>query len=117
MSIETTIYSTLTGYADLTALIGQRVYPSPAGEDATLPLIVYEIIADMPIMNLEGRDSMSNVRIQFSSWARTYGETKAINTQLVNALDTINTCDYTISDNYDSTSKLYRVMTTVSIWQ
>lgn len=41
MTIESTLYDRVTGYAGVSALIGTRMYPGIVPKDGTLPCIVY----------------------------------------------------------------------------
>jgi len=116
MSIETTIYSTLTGYSGLSALIGTRVFPAPAPISAILPLVTYQVINSSPVMNLGGRETTANTVMQFDCWAQTYSSAKAVNVQLMNALDALNIGQYSSADDFDTDVKLYRIFTNVSIW-
>lgn len=57
MSIEAVIYSRLSGFAGLAALVGNRIYPIVVPQDAPLPAVVYRRSDTIPREPLISRDT------------------------------------------------------------
>lgn len=74
-SIEASLYSTLTTYAGLTALISTRVYAEEMPQGATLPCIVYRRISTPRVQAFGSAQTIvsSRPRFQFTCWAPAQG--------------------------------------------
>lgn len=80
MSVETNVYSTLTGDAGVSALVGTRVYPNQLPPDVTLPAIAYRFIDSVYYGGL-----CEAVRIQLDIYGATYASMKGVR-------DAVQTC-------------------------
>lgn len=72
MTVEADIFSRLSGYTTLAALIGTRVYPSLLPQNATYPAVSYRRVSSErpPVM---GDDTgIVRARFQFDVWATSY---------------------------------------------
>ena len=87
MSIETDLYSTLTGDAGVSSLVGTRVYPNPAPEGASKPLISYQLVAGTRISTIPGTGDAIRKRIQINCHANTYSSAKAVAAAVISALE------------------------------
>jgi hypothetical protein len=83
-SFEESLYSTLTGYAGLTALVSTRVYPQVIPQGATMPLLVYTRVSTTREQAFgSGQDIVtSRPRFQFDAWAHSALEAATISEQL-----------------------------------
>lgn len=77
MSAETTLYSTLSGHAGLTAIVGSgsstRIYPDALPEECEYPAVVFSRSATDPLATIHGAATQAFVTMAISAW----GETRA----------------------------------------
>lgn len=86
MSVQNDIYARLSAYADLTALVGSKIYPLTVPQDIELPYVSYFIVSDIPEHCMGQDGDIRTIRLQISCWANTYDEVKAIEVQVKAAL-------------------------------
>ena len=88
MSIESSLFTALTGNAALTALIGTRLYPDAMPQGAVLPCIVYQRISTPRTQGFGSSQPVivSRPRLQFSCWALTASAALAVCAALRTAL-------------------------------
>lgn len=86
MSVESEIYSRLSGYADLTALVGAKIYPLTIPPAIALPALSYFKVSDIPTHAMGSDGDIKTVRVQVSCWAATYNAVKSIEVQVRAAL-------------------------------
>ena len=104
MSIESTLYTRLSTFAGLTALVSTRIYPLIAPQGVTYPAVTYQRISTMPREVAMGSDpGIARARIQVTAWGDTYTSVKAIADQIRLALERYNTTGifdiYIIAEN------------------
>ena len=81
MTFAETLYSYLTGYAGIAALVMARVYPLKLPQNPTLPALTYQRVSDAPEYSHDpGASHMP--RVQVTCWAATYGGVEALTTQV-----------------------------------
>jgi hypothetical protein len=88
-SVESWIYSRLTGFAGLSALVGTRLYPSVLPENPTYPAISYRRI-DAPNVAQTHEATpagLARPRFQFDCWGTTATSAKAVGEQVRLALE------------------------------
>ncbi|HET6495421.1 MAG TPA: DUF3168 domain-containing protein [Thermoleophilia bacterium] len=73
MTIESDLFTALTGYAGLMALIVHRLYPDVRPQGATLPCVVYKRISTPRAQAFGSAQTVvrSRPRFQFDCWATT----------------------------------------------
>lgn len=88
MSIESALFTALTGNAGLSALISTRIYPDAMPQGATLPCIVYQRISTPRTQGFGSTQAViaSRPRFQFSCWATTQASALAVCAALRTAL-------------------------------
>lgn len=86
MSIETALYSYLTSYAGLTALVSDRIYPLVIPEQASLPAIAYQRISTRITYSHDGDSELDRPRFQFACVASTAKAAREVAEQVVAAL-------------------------------
>lgn len=86
MSIETDLYSTLSGAAGVTALVSTRIYANLVPENATNPCIDYALIAGTRLHTLIGQNDMERKLIQISCHGNTHASAKAVAEAVLAAL-------------------------------
>jgi len=87
MSFQSDLYSAITAHAGLTALIGTRLYPNDAAQNATLPYIVYYEFATPREQLMSCDIGISKPRIQYSVYGESYADALAVADALRAALD------------------------------
>lgn len=130
MAAEDVIVTRLKGYADLTALIGQRVYPVRAPQGAALPFVTYQRIGGSPVNGSTAESGTSNITIQVDCIAVSYKTVKQIADAVRGALSKwfsgatspgLNLSLTAERDDYDKPVHadevgVYRVMQDYSVW-
>jgi len=106
MTIETTLFSTLSGAAGVSALVSSRIYPNVAPESVTFPYLVYSVISSERMHTLPGVANMQRKTIQIDCNATTYSGAKALATAVISALegDGYQQSEY---DLYDDTTQVH----------
>lgn len=73
------IYQRLAGHAPLAALVGTRIYPSRAPDEAQMPYLVYLDMAPIDqAEDLDGSGGLDQVRVQVDAWATSAIEAKRV---------------------------------------
>lgn len=80
MRAEKVIYTLLTGSAEVSALVGSKVYPGRIPQNTTMPAIAYELVSGVDIVPISAQAGgvILRSRVQTSVLARTYAEVKTI---------------------------------------
>lgn len=79
--IQTAIFTTLGQFAGLNALVGARIFPDVAAQDAIPPRVVWQEISEVQPADLGGTSetaSLKNCRVQITSWAKDSGRGASI---------------------------------------
>ena len=87
MTLEEGLFAYLTAVPGIAAQAGTRVYPAPAPEDPTYPLIVYQRISTVRVRSMTGPSQLAQARMQINAHAATYATAKTLADELRNALD------------------------------
>jgi hypothetical protein len=127
MTIEEALYSYLSTYAGLVALIGTRIYQVRLPQTPTLPAVTYMRVSAPRLQAFDGT-AKTTARFQLSAWATSYAGAKAVAAQLVAALDSYSgtmggvggvPCDCTVIndvDLVDPETGWYQVATDFEVW-
>ena len=86
MDIEAALASYLMDDPNIKGLIGENLYGLAIPQNKDVPAVVYQRVSTPRTLSLTG-ESASNPRIQFSCYAKNYGQTKQIAIQLHKSLD------------------------------
>lgn len=120
MTIETDLYSRLSTFAGLVALVGTRSYPLLLPQNPTLPAITFQKISNVREQAHSGDSSLQHPRYQFSCWAETYAEAWAVAEQIRLALQGITSAGGGFYENavdlYDPETGWYHVPVDITIW-
>lgn len=76
MVIEEALAAHILADADITALIGDRIYPNVAPQDAELPLLVYQRISSPRVRSQSGPSGLAHPRFQIRAKAASYSEAR-----------------------------------------
>jgi len=85
--MEQHLYTRLTNHAGLKALIDVRAYPVKLPQDVTYPAVVYEIITRTEFPAMGANADHTRKRITVTGFSDSYSGVKALETQIVAALD------------------------------
>lgn len=115
--IEEDIFTALSGFAGLSALVSDRIYPLRLPQGGSLPAIVYTRVSGERVNNLDG-ENIQNPRYQVDCWAENYAGAKAAAAQveLAFAASTLQAVLIADRDDKDDTVKIYRVSMDFSVW-
>ncbi len=80
--IQQAIFSQLTNFAGLSALIAARAYPLMLPQNPTLPAVVYQIISNEREELHGGQTGDARPRFQITCWAATQAAVAAVATQV-----------------------------------
>ncbi len=68
----TRMVAKLKSMADVTALVGTRIFPMRAPQGAVLPFITYQRVSRRPVNWVRGTSTTNFLRIQVNCWATDY---------------------------------------------
>ena len=87
MTVEATLYTRLSTFAGLAALVGTRIYPLILPEGVAYPAVTYQRVATPPRESCMGVDvGLVRPRIQITVWGDTFAAVKAAAEQVRQAL-------------------------------
>lgn len=88
-TFESVFRSVLSSHAGTIALVGSRIYPVVAPEDATKPFVVYTITDNVQLPVLSGNSGTYEARAEVACIASTYAKAHELATQAYAALDAV----------------------------
>ncbi len=86
MTINNAIFSRLTGFAGLSALVSARIYPVNAPQDASMPYVTYQRISNFKIGLLGTDTDISEPRYQIDVYSASYVSCRDVADQVVLAM-------------------------------
>lgn len=69
--MDTGLVQFLLGHPGVAAEVGDRIYPQPLPQNATLPAVTYQDISDVGYMTSTGPACLTRQRYQIDHWAET----------------------------------------------
>lgn len=81
------IYALLQESSDVTDLVGTRVFPALAAQEAEMPFITYELVQITPSDEKDGPSTMDEVRVEVVCYAEKYSVAADLGTKVRTALD------------------------------
>jgi len=87
MSTETDLYATLIADGTVSALVGTKVYPSPAPPGTGRPLVAYSLLSSVPFHTLPGVNNAAHETIQINCHADTNSGAKTLAAAVIGALE------------------------------
>jgi hypothetical protein len=123
--LDAGIFTRLSTYATLLALVPKtKMAAVTIPQGIVTPYVVFQIIDDLPDYSHQGRNGLRHPRVQVSSYASSLGSAKAINAQVMAALETWPATNADVQvvpvDNiielFDSVTALFAVITDFFIW-
>lgn len=125
--IEDALYSIITANADVTAIIGDRIYPDKLPQKPTLPTLVYYNVGGTPQGQHSGAATLEFTRFQIDAYAKTSRSAKLLLDAVRQAvesyrglvggvrIDTISIIEHAVGD-YDDVPDDYRRTTEIGVW-
>lgn len=125
-SLQAAIFAALGQYAGLSALVGARIFPDIAPQDAGTPFVVWQEVSLQTPQDLNGfaiSGGVDNYRIQITSWATTVrGATIArnVNDQVKAAMAAATGVKALLVDSrampYESDTRRHGMQSDFSVW-
>jgi hypothetical protein len=106
----------LLANADVTSLVGERIYPSIAPQSVTYPCILYRQVSRFYKSDTLGRDSMEHARFQIDCYSPTFTQTMEICAAVREAMD-LKACELNYFEDYESETELYRIALDFSVFE
>lgn len=85
--IESAINNLLSDDETVSGLVGTKIYPLLADENALEPYIVFQIISNIREHTFETTIDMVKARVQISCWAKTYYDAITLKNAVISCLD------------------------------
>jgi len=85
--IEQALYTRLTGFAGLSALVASRVYPMRLPQSPTYPAVTYQRVAGERTPAMGADTGVMAAVVQLDAWGATYPSAKAVAKQVRLALE------------------------------
>jgi len=114
MSIETTLYSTLSSNSALTTLVSTRIYPNIAPDNAAVPYLTYQVIVGTAHNLYRGAPASERKVIQIDCIANSYSSAKSISAAVKTALVNVGYLKSERDDYFDQ-QEYHRVMLDFSL--
>lgn len=128
MTIEESVFSALSGDADVGPLVAEgvsperyRIFPAIAKDDAALPYIVYTIIFGEHLATLgpgRRRSALKHARVQLDVVARSYAAARSLADHVYDALDAnMSVGSMEERSLYATDTELHQLSLDFSIWE
>lgn len=121
MSAETFTYSTLSGAAAVTAIVGSganaRIYPDEAAQEAAPPLIVFERGSSDPEYTLDNTLATTRVRMNVTCWAATRIAAEALGDAVAAAMLAATVPTAERDSAFDAETQSYAAILAFDIWE
>lgn len=120
MADESIVYTWLVNGSPsaVSALVGQRVYPTQAPQDVVRPFIVYRLVAAVPQNQLSGTPGIDNRRVQIDCYAESYAAVKEILSAVRDELEWADRCHCKNENpvDFEPDTRLFRASADFSLW-
>lgn len=118
MTVESTLYTTLTNDADVSALVGTRVRANVADENTATPYIVFLIVSERTPVTFNDISQISETRIQIDCWATSPTQARTLADHVVDAVNTnMKLVEvFKPGTQYDHDVKLHRFILDLTVW-
>ncbi len=83
------IFNILSGDADVSALVGTRIFPNVAKNKTQFPFIIYDVNGETPNDDKDGVSSLDVDSVMVSCYSKTYAEASDLARKMRTALDRI----------------------------
>lgn len=115
------IYSQLSSYAGLTALVSARIYRQVMPQNVVYPSVSFHQIGESPIYNLKEESGLTDSRWQLSIWAKLPSTAANVAEQCKLAMAAASTYksirNFQIEQPYDFKEEIYHTTIDFAVWQ
>jgi hypothetical protein len=120
MSIESKIYSALSGSTALVALVGSNIYPEHRMQAEALPAVVFARVSGLRVNSLSGYSNLENISMDVTLYTKTVDTRGSIGSVVISAMTSATGCTVLLNDSpndfYDDEVQVYERNYTFSIW-
>jgi len=120
MSIESKIYSALSGSTALVALVGSNIYPEHRMQAEALPAVVFARVSGLRVNSLSGYSNLENIGMDVTLYTKTIETRGTIGNVVISAMTSATGCTVLLndspSDSYDDEVEVYERNFTFSVW-
>lgn len=107
MSAESDLYTALSGWPGLAAVVGNRIYPDAIPENQALPAVVYVRASTAPTRTIGGLLVCEDIRFSLTAWAKSREAAAAVADQISAALEAAGNPAADRSGGYDEQVGLF----------
>lgn len=86
MTVEADLYTRLSGFAGLSALVGTRIYPQTIPQASAMPAVSYHRVSTVRTSAMGSDVTIARARFQVDVWTQDFDSTKAVARQVQAAL-------------------------------
>ena len=86
-TVEENLYTLFTGSTAIAAVVGTRVYPVMAPQNATYPCLVYTRVSTPRFHTHDGASGMAQPRFQINLWADSFSAARTLADTVRTAVD------------------------------
>lgn len=83
------IYNILSNDADVSALVGTRIFPNVAKNKTQFPFIIYDVDGESPTDDKDGVSTLDTDSAMVSGYSKTYAEASDLALKIRTALDRV----------------------------
>jgi hypothetical protein len=120
MSIESKIYSALSGSTALVAMVGSNIYPEHRMQAEALPAVVFARVSGARVNHLTGYANLENIMMDVTLYTKTIETRGTIGDVVISAMTSYKGCTILLndspSDSYDDEVEVYERNFTFSVW-
>lgn len=120
MSVESKIYSALSGSTVLVALVGSNIYPEHRMQAEALPAVVFARVSGLRVNSLSGYSNLENISMDVTLYTKSVDARGSIGAVLISAMTSATGCTVLLNDSpsdfYDDEVEVYERNYTFSIW-
>ena len=123
--VEEALFTRLSGFAGLTALVAARIYPVMLPQDVVLPAVSYRRIAGSRTSAMGSDTGLAHPRFEVNAWSQDYLTAKQVKEQLraalqrwrgtVSGVEILDTFILGERDDYEPTTLTYQIPLDVQI--
>lgn len=106
---ESEVYKLLKNDSGVNAIVGGRVYPLVAPQNAVKPFIVYRVVSGIKIQCMGGEIFKGDYRIQLDCYGITYQSVKSVGQAVKSSLiGFMNSNNIDMLDDYEDEAQLFK---------
>ena len=120
MSLESKIYTALSGSTTLTALVSSNIYPEHRMQADALPAVVFNRVSGFRVNSLSGYSNLENADVEVTAYARAVDTRRAVGDALIGAMTSATGLTILLTDSpsdfFDDEVQVYERNFTFSVW-